>query len=78
MSLSDYVKNGDVLHRIEGERYILRTINRRKGKWIEYTLRRNCLVKHVIEGKRRGARRRKHLLDKIMKKILEFKGSNTG
>ena len=43
-------------------RNILQTIKRRKANWIGHILRRNCLLKHVIEGKievteRRG---RKH------------------
>jgi hypothetical protein len=32
-------------------RNILRTIKRRKANWIGHVLRRNCLVKHVIDGK---------------------------
>jgi hypothetical protein len=52
---------------------ILHRVERRKAKWIGYTLRRNCLLKHVIEGKiegrikmtvRRG-RRRRQLLDDV-------------
>jgi hypothetical protein len=31
----------------------LKPIKRRKANWIGYILRRNCLLKHVIEGKRR-------------------------
>jgi hypothetical protein len=49
---------------------IVRTIKRRKGNWIGHILRRNCLLKHVIEGKSEGriemtgrrGRRRKQLL----------------
>jgi hypothetical protein len=36
---------------------ILRTIKRRKANWIGHTLRRNCLLKHGIEGKIEGAGR---------------------
>jgi hypothetical protein len=44
------------------------TWNERKGaNWIGHILRRNCLLKHVtegkIEGRRRRERRRKQLLD---------------
>ena len=55
------------------ERNILRTIKRRKDYWIGHIVRRNCLVKHIVEEKidgvvevtgRRG-RRRKQLLDDI-------------
>jgi len=33
---------------------ILQTIKRRKANWIGHILLRNCLLKHVIEGKIRG------------------------
>ena len=33
---------------------ILHTINRRKGNWIGHNLRRNCLLRHVVEGKVEG------------------------
>jgi hypothetical protein len=29
---------------------ILHTVKRRKGDWIGNILRRNCLLKHVVEG----------------------------
>jgi hypothetical protein len=67
------VRNEEVLHRVEEERNIVHTIKRRKANWIGHILRRNCLLKHIIEGKiegmiemtgRRG-RRRKHLLDDL-------------
>jgi hypothetical protein len=71
ISWTDRVRDEEVLQRIKGERNILRTVKRKKTNWIGHTLRRNCLLKHVIEGKmevkikameRRG-RRRKQLLD---------------
>jgi hypothetical protein len=67
------VRNEEVLHRVKEERNIVHTIKRRKANWIGHILRRNCLLKHVIEGKvegriemtgRRG-RRRKQLLDDL-------------
>jgi hypothetical protein len=39
------------------ERNILHTIRRRKANWIGHILHRNCLLKHIIEGKIRGTRR---------------------
>jgi hypothetical protein len=42
------------LHRIKEERNILRTITGTKAKWIGHIVRRNCLLKHVIEGKIEG------------------------
>jgi hypothetical protein len=70
------MKNYEVLQRAKEERNILRTIKRRKANWIDHILRRNCLLKHVIEGKlevrlemtgRRG-RRHKQLLDNLKEK----------
>jgi hypothetical protein len=69
---ADPVRN-EVLHSVMEERNVLGTIKRRKANCIGHIWRRNCLLKHVIEGKiegriamegRRG-RRRKQLLDEF-------------
>jgi hypothetical protein len=70
------VTNEEVLHRVKEERNIVHTIMRRKANWIGHILRRNCLLKHVIEGKLEGriemtgerGRRRKQLLDDLKEK----------
>jgi hypothetical protein len=49
----DRVRN-EVLHRVKEDRNILHTIKRRKANWIGHILRRNCLLKQVIEGKLEG------------------------
>jgi hypothetical protein len=36
------------------DRDILFTIQRRKAIWIGHILHRNCLLKHIIEGKIEG------------------------
>jgi hypothetical protein len=67
------VRSKEVLHRVKKERHILSTIKRRKANWIGHVLCRNCLLKHIIEGKLEGSitlvgrrgRRRKHSLDDI-------------
>jgi hypothetical protein len=51
VSWIDHVKGKEVLHRVKHERNILQTIKSRKAKWIGHILHRNCLLKHVIEGK---------------------------
>jgi hypothetical protein len=51
---TDRVRNEEVLHRVKEERSILNTIKRRKANWIGHILRRNCLLKHMIEGKLEG------------------------
>jgi hypothetical protein len=68
-------------YRVEEERNVLHTIKRKKDKSIGHILRRNCLLKHIIEGKieggivltgRRG-RRRNQLLDHRKKTRLYWK-----
>jgi ppGpp synthetase/RelA/SpoT-type nucleotidyltranferase len=54
ISWTDRVRNEEVLHRVKEERTILHKIKRRKANWIGHILRRNCLLKHVIEGKLEG------------------------
>ena len=44
-------KKKDVLHRVKEERDVLHTIPRRKADCVSHILRRNCLLKHTIEGK---------------------------
>jgi hypothetical protein len=51
ISLTDRVRNEEVLLRVKEQRNIVQTIKRRKTNWIGHILRRNCLLKHVIEGK---------------------------
>ena len=68
-----HVRTEDVLLRVNEQRNILHEIRNRKANWIGHILRRNCLLKHVIEGKikgemevaRRRGRRRKKLLDDL-------------
>ena len=68
ISWTDHVRNEEVLLRVNEQRNILHEIRKWKANWIGYILRRNCLLKQVIEGKikgemevtrRRGRRRRK-------------------
>jgi len=62
-----------VLLSVIEQRKILHEIRKRKANWIGHFLRRNCLLKQVIEGKikreievaRRRGRRRKKLLDDL-------------
>ena len=62
-----------MLIRVNKQRNILHGIRKRKANWFRHMLRRNCLVKQIIEGKikgqievtRRRGRRRKKLLDDL-------------
>jgi len=59
--------------RVKEQRNILHEISKRKANWIGHILRRNCLLKRVIEGKIKGGievtgrrgKRRKKLLDDL-------------
>jgi hypothetical protein len=68
---TDCARNQLVLQRVE-ERNILYTITGRMAIWIGHTLHRNCLLRHVSEGKIEGTgsrgRRRKQLLGNVKKK----------
>jgi hypothetical protein len=54
ISWTDRVRNGEVLNRVNEERNIIHTVKRKKANWIGHVLRRNCLLKQVIEGKIEG------------------------
>ena len=66
-SWTDHVRTEEVLDRIKEERNILHTVNRKKANLTGQIFRRNCLLKHVIEGNVEGTGRRgrrvKQLLD---------------
>jgi hypothetical protein len=69
ISWIDHVRN-EVLLRVKEQR---NEISKRKANWIGHILRRNCLLRQVIEGKikggievtRRRRRRRRKLLDDL-------------
>jgi hypothetical protein len=73
ISWTDHMRNEEVLLRVSEQSNILHEIRKRKANWIGHILRRNCLLKEVIEGKikgrievtRRRGRRRKKLLDEL-------------
>jgi len=53
ISWTDRARSAEVLHGVKEASNILRTVIRRKANWIGYIVRRNCLLKQVIEGKGR-------------------------
>ena len=73
ISLTDHVRNEEVLLIVKEQKNILHEISKRKANWIGHILHRNRLVQRVTEGKikvgievtvRRG-RRRRELLDDL-------------
>jgi hypothetical protein len=69
---TDHVRN-ELLLRVKEHRNILHEISKRKANWIGHILRRNCLLRQVIEGKIKGGvevtgkrgRRHRKLLDDL-------------
>jgi hypothetical protein len=51
ISWADHARREEVLKRVEEDRNILQTINRRKAVWIGHIFGRSCLLKHVIDRK---------------------------
>jgi hypothetical protein len=51
VSWTNHVRNAEVLRKGKEERNVLQTIKRKMAKWIGHIFNRNCLLKHVIEGK---------------------------
>jgi len=75
---SNCVRNEEVLQRVKQESNSVQTIKWRKGNLIGHILCRNCLVKHIIEGKIQGridvaGRRCKQLLDDLKEKKRYWK-----
>jgi hypothetical protein len=71
ISWTGRVRNEDVLHRVKEERNILHTTKRRKGSWFGHILRRNCLLKHVTEGKIEGRTEVTERRGRTRKQLLE-------
>jgi hypothetical protein len=79
ISLTDHMKNKEVLPSQEGEEYP-EYKKRRRNYWMGHLLRKNCLLPRVIEGKiegrievvgRRGIRRKKLLHHLRIGEMLE-------
>jgi len=50
----DHLRNEETLQGVRAERDILHATDRSNGKRIGHILCRNCLLKHIIVGKKRG------------------------
>ena len=78
ISWTDHVRNEEVLLRVNEQRNILHELRKRKAKWIGHILRRNCLLKQVIEAKIKGeievARRRGIRSKKLLNDLKDRRG----
>jgi hypothetical protein len=71
ISLTDHVRNEEVLLTLKEQRNILNEISKRKANWIGHVLCRNCLLRQATKGNTKGGievkgrlgRRRMQLLD---------------
>jgi len=54
ISWTDHVRNEEVLLRVKEQMNILHEISKRKANLIGHILRRNCLLRRVIEGTIKG------------------------
>lgn len=75
ISWTNRARNEEPSQRVKENGILLYTRQRRKGKWIGHTLWRNCLLKHIIEGKIGGRieawrpeRRHKQVWSMLMKR----------
>ena len=51
---TDCVRSEEVVHRVKEKVNILRSGKSKTANWIGHILRRNCLLKQIIEGKIKG------------------------
>ena len=67
-----------MLLRVNEQRNILHEIRKRKANWKGHILRRNCLLKQVIEGKIKGememTRRRGRRSNKLLDDLKDRRG----
>ena len=77
-SWTDHVGNEEVLLRVNEKRNIIHEIRKWKANWIGHILRRNCLLKQVIEGKIKGemeaTRRRGWRREKLLDDLKDRRG----
>ena len=66
----------EVLQRVKEERDILQIIKRKQANWIGHILRRNCLLKHFIEGNTKGIMEMAGIREIRCKKLLHVRKGN--
>jgi hypothetical protein len=68
----------EVLNRVKEERNDLQTIKTSKAHWNSYILRRNCLLRHIIEEKIAGRTEVMGKRGRICKQLLDDLKENKG
>jgi hypothetical protein len=58
--------------------FYLQIQRKRKANWIGHILRRNCLIKEVIEGKIKGQKEVTRRRGRRRKKLLDYLGDRRG
>jgi hypothetical protein len=78
ISGSDHVRNKGSILRVKEQRNILHEISKRKANWIGHILRRNCLLRQLIERKIKGGievtGRRERKRGKLLDDLKERRG----
>jgi hypothetical protein len=69
LNWTDQVQKEEVQRRIKEEGNILHAVKRGTANWIGHILRKNCLLKHVIDGKIEGTGRK----GRRIKLLADFK-----
>jgi hypothetical protein len=57
ISLTDRVRDEEVLHTIMKGRNVVRIVNIGKANWIGYVLCRDCILEQIMEGKIKGRKK---------------------
>jgi hypothetical protein len=75
---TDRERTEELSQSVKEERNILHTIERRKANSIGHTLRTNCLLKHVMEGKIEGRIKVIEIRGRRCEKLLDGFKETTG
>jgi len=75
ISWVDKVSNAELLQKVQENKSILDTVQRRKFRWIGHILRHDSLLRDIIEGRMKGkvtrGRKRLQMLSDVISKSYE-------
>jgi len=79
ISWVDKVSNAELLQKVQENKSILDTVQRRKFRWIGHILRHDSLLRDITEGRIKGkvtrGRKRLQMLSDVISKSYEERGS---